>query len=666
MFTQKTKSIVQKFTVLLMLFSLVQSSWAGLEIKFTDNNTSANKIAYSNFDTPAAYNYYDTANADSNILNINNYVEDSDRVGAVNLNENVKITNSNAKINLSLRDSDVKQVLRMFAQKAGLNVIFHNSVNGKVTLDLVNVTLNDAFLLVLRSAELTYVKDGKNIIVASSAQGSKLSFTKQNLNIIPVKYERAQNIADFLNNNVFSSSITGLSNEKIVTSNPATNELLVFGSENDYEVAKRIAQKLDRKPMINTFKVNHTTPKEMAMLICSTFIEINKEVSTEEEDDTAQDDEEDDTSSDDEEVQKVKLGSGIVACRATEEVVRGDSENANTTTAGSEENAIKMFMSAPLAVVYFSDQGTININGGSYEQVQMIKEFIEQNDKKQPMAYVEMSVIELNESGSKEFANEWNLWTPFISLQFDTSQGLSTHSDFPTFFMGNSYSGTTTSTTTGSDGSTSETTSQYTVNKYKGDSTLVYRLRYLVQNGKGRVLTNPKIMVTNGQKSIIDMTSDYVKTVKSEMLTTIDNAGISRTYEVGDDEGLKIELMPFISPDGYVSMNIKPEFATIKERIYAPGQSGQDELQATLLQRRDLSLNNIRIKDGETLVLAGLIRETETQQITKIPVLGDLPLVGVFFRTSSNQKAKEELVIMITPHIVYSSDDIANIKPVDL
>ena len=208
MFTQKTKSIVQKFTVLLMLFSLVQSSWAGLEIKFTDNNTSANKIAYSNFDTPAAYNYYDTANADSNILNINNYVEDSDRVGAVNLNENVKITNSNAKINLSLRDSDVKQVLRMFAQKAGLNVIFHNSVNGKVTLDLVNVTLNDAFLLVLRSAELTYVKDGKNIIVASSAQGSKLSFTKQNLNIIPVKYERAQNIADFLNNNVFSSSIT--------------------------------------------------------------------------------------------------------------------------------------------------------------------------------------------------------------------------------------------------------------------------------------------------------------------------------------------------------------------------------------------------------------------------------------------------------------------------
>lgn len=653
MFTQKTKSIVQKFTVLLMLFSLVQSSWAGLNIKNTEHKVNGEKIAFTNFDMPA--NYYQDSSSDSGIMNINNYVEEYH--GPVNLNQGVKITNSDAKISLSLRDSDVKQVLRMFAQKAGINVIFHSSVSGKVTLDLVNVTLNDAFLMVLRSAELTYVMDGKNLIVASNAQGTKLSFTKQSLTIIPVKYERAQNIANFLNNNVFGANITGLSNDKIVTSNPATNEIMLFGSQNDVEIARQIVEKLDRKPMINTFKVNHTTPKEMAMLLCSTFVEVNKEVSTEEEDDLAEEDDEDDQMEEDEEIKKVKLGSGIVACRATEEVVRGDSEDTTTSSSDNEEGAIKMFSSAPLSIVYFQDLGTINVNGGSYEQVKVIKEFIEQNDKKQPMAYVEMSVIELNETGSKEFANEWNLWTPFISLQFDTSQGLSTNANHPTFFMGDRY-----------DVVNSENPSEvrYTVDKYRGDSTLVYRLRYLVQNGKGRVLTNPKIMVTNGQKSTIDMTSDYVKTVKTELITTIDNAGMSRTYEVGDDEGLKIELVPFISPDGYVSLNIKPEFATIKERVYAPGQSGEDELQATLLQRRDLSLNNIRIKDGETLVLAGMIKENETQQTTKIPVLGDLPLVGVFFRTSSNQKSKEELVIMITPHIVYSSDDIADIKPVDL
>lgn len=655
MFTQKAKKIVQKLTVFVMLFSLVQSSWAGLSVNLQNDKISGEKIAYSNFSTPA--NYYSSDSTDSNILNINNYT-DENRYGAVNLNQSVKITNSNSKINLSLRDSDVKQVLRMFAQKAGINVIFHSSVQGKVTLDLVNVTLNDAFLMVLRSAELTYVLDGKNLIVASNDVNTKLSFTKQSLTIIPVKYERAQNIADFLNNNIFGTKITGLSNDKIVTSNPATNELMVFGSQNDVEVAKRIVEKLDRKPMINTFKVNHTTPKEMAMLLCSTFVEINKDISSEEEDEMANDDDDDDdTEDDDDEIKKVKLGSGIVACRATQKVVQGDNNSSSSSLSSSKDSTIAMFGSAPLSIVYFPELGTINVNGGSYEQVKVIKEFIEQNDKKQPMAYVEMSVVELNETGSKEFANEWNLWTPFISLQFDTAQGLSSSANHPTFFMGDKYDVVD---------SANPGTVKYTVDKYRGDSTLVYRLRYLVQNGKGRVLTNPKIMVTNGQKSTIDMTSDYVKTVKTELITTIDNAGMSRTYEIGNDEGLKIELMPFISPDGYVSMNIKPEFATIKDRVYAPGQSGKDELQATLLQRRDLSLNNIRIKDGETLILAGMIKENETQQITKIPVLGDLPLVGVFFRSSSNQKSKEELVIMITPHIVYSSDEIANIKPIDL
>lgn len=651
MFTQKTK-LFKKFTILLMLVSLVQTSWAGLNLNLSELHLNNEKLAYNNADFKDAN--FETDFHESNIVNINNYKKDNSG-SVVNFDRSMKITNSNAKINLSLRDSDVKQVLRMFAQKAGMNVIFHNSVSGKVTLDLVNVTLNDAFLMVLRSAELTYVLDGKNMIVASNDDAQSLSFTKQSLTIIPVKYERAQNIADFLNNNVFGSKITGLSNEKIVTSNPATNEIMIFGTNNDVAIAKSIVEKLDKKPMINTFKVNHTTPKEMAKLLCNTFVETNTDVKSD--DDEDDDDDDDDTSDDEDEIKKVKLGSGIVACRATEGVIAGDSKSGGQQNSRGQ-NLLTMFGSAPLSIVYFPELGTINVNGGSYEQVKTIKEFIEQNDKKQPMAYVEMSVIELSESGSKEFANEWSLWTPFISLNFNTAEGLSTNANRPTFFMGDRYEVF--------DQENPENGVKYTVDKYRGDSTLVYRLRYLVQNGKGRVLTNPKLMVTNGQKSVIDMTSDYIKTVKSEVITTIDNAGFARTYEVGDDEGLKIELVPFISPDGYVSMNIAPEFATVKERVYAPGQSGADELQATLLQRRDLTLNNIRIKDGETLVLAGLIRENETQQITKIPVLGDLPVVGVFFRTSSNQKTKEELVIMITPHIVYSQEDIANIQPVDL
>src|SRR5574344_617858 len=86
-------------------------------------------------------------------------------VSSLKLEGDILITKSKSKINLSLRDSDVQQVLRMFADKAGLNIVFHNSVKGKVTLDLVNVSLNDAFKLVMQVNNLTYYVDHNTMVV---------------------------------------------------------------------------------------------------------------------------------------------------------------------------------------------------------------------------------------------------------------------------------------------------------------------------------------------------------------------------------------------------------------------------------------------------------------------------------------------------------------------
>ena len=73
---------------------------------------------------------------------------------------------------------------------------------------------------------------------------------------------------------------------------------------------------------------------------------------------------------------------------------------------------------------------------------------------------------------------------------------------------------------------------------------------------------------------------------------------------------------------------------------------------ATLLSRRNLDLKNVRVKDGETLIIAGLIQEQEQKLVQKIPVLGDLPLIGAAFRSTNTVKAKSELVIMLTPKII--------------
>ena len=559
------------------------------------------------------------------------------------LDSNQPITNSNAKINVSLRDSDIRQALRMLADKAGVNIAFDESVVGRVTLDLKNVNVNDAFMVVFKSCQLTYFMEGNTVTVMTLEKAKDVAYTRKNMTVLPVKYVNAESVAEFLNDNLFNSNIFGLSSQPIVTSNPRTNQIVVFGSSADVMAVKRILPVLDTKPMVNNFKVNHTTPKEMATLICdSLFYDADTSNNSS-------------SSETDMESEEVVLGGGVVACRDEVSSSTSSSSRTNRSRNGSNGTTLAAFKANPLTITYFSELGKIGVYGGSVEQVEIIKEFIKEHDKKQLMAYVELSVIELNETGSKEFSNEWNLWTPFISLGFRPDEGLTTTSPF--FIWGNQYPTTVTSTTVTGDSTTTDTTTEIITKS--NNRALVYQLKYLVENGNGRVLTNPKIMVTNGKKATIDMTSDYVKSVTSQVLqgsSTVTSA-TQRTYDIGSDEGLMIEIVPFISPDGYVSMNITPEFATIKERVYTTGDSGAREIAATLLQRRDLELRNIRIKDGETLVLAGLIKENETQTIQKMPLISDLPFIGAFFRNNTTSKTREELVIVVTPHIIKDGDE---------
>jgi type II secretory pathway component GspD/PulD (secretin) len=121
--------------------------------------------------------------------------------------------------------------------------------------------------------------------------------------------------------------------------------------------------------------------------------------------------------------------------------------------------------------------------------------------------------------------------------------------------------------------------------------------------------------------------------------------------------GMKISVTPFISPDGYLYLNMKPEYATEKDSVYAKnGETGSNDLVATLLRKNNLDLKNIRIKDGDTLILAGMMKETESKNVSKIPFLGDIPGIGMLFRSTSLDKEKSELVILVTPKIITDSD----------
>lgn len=611
------------------------------------------------------------------------------------LEGDIALTKSNQRISLSLRNSDVKQVLRMFADKAGLNIVFHSSVgggtttaassssstgasgststassssNGTVTLDLVNMPLNDAFKLVMQVSDLTYYIDHNTMVVMTSQAAQTSNLAKQEMVAIPVKYVDASVMATFLNKNIFSINKPGLSNAQVAITNPSTNEILIFGTDNDVRMARKIISKFDVRPQEATFVVNHTTPKEMATMICTNlFPAVNSSSSGSSS-----------SSSSGNSQSGTPTGGAADSSSSSSSSSGGSSSSSSSSSSGSgstnltlggsvmacqynnkvDAGSISSFNSRSMAISYAAQNGTISVIGGSVQQMQMVKDFIAKYDRKQPQAYLEMSIIELSESGSREFNNTWNVWSAGFSGTFDGTTY--TNPLYPNFLRGDTYQVV--------DTAANKFAPLYKISKYAGDPMITYTMNYIIKNGKGRVLANPRIMITNGQNSTIDLTSDYVKSVTSQVLTSNGVQGATqRTYTIGNDNGIKVSLTPFISPDGYVTLNIKPEYATIKETITTPGTvANTTDIQATLLQRRNLDLKNVRIRDGETLVIGGMIREDEQKNVDKIPVLGDLPGVGIFFRNTSNTKSKQEMVIMITPKIIKDSEDMVKNPDVTL
>lgn len=109
--------------------------------------------------------------------------------------------------------------------------------------------------------------------------------------------------------------------------------------------------------------------------------------------------------------------------------------------------------------------------------------------------------------------------------------------------------------------------------------------------------------------------------------------------------GVKLEILPFIA-DEQIRIQIKPEVSSLDWQTSARLQTSMPPLRT----RRTETVVNL--KHGSTAVIGGLIQHEENNQIKKIPILGDLPIIGALFRSSEFQERQTELTVFVTPWIV--------------
>ena len=112
--------------------------------------------------------------------------------------------------------------------------------------------------------------------------------------------------------------------------------------------------------------------------------------------------------------------------------------------------------------------------------------------------------------------------------------------------------------------------------------------------------------------------------------------------------------MERIDDNGFVTFNVSPTISSPQPAVQFQTEAGPQFL--TPISRREVSSGSIRVRDGQTLLLAGIIQEGETSTVTKVPILGDLPIIGALFRSSQTIGQRDEVIVMLTPEILDDSD----------
>lgn len=173
-------------------------------------------------------------------------------------------------------------------------------------------------------------------------------------------------------------------------------------------------------------------------------------------------------------------------------------------------------------------------------------------------------------------------------------------------------------------------------------------LNFLKTIGETKILSNPRISAVNNQEAKIHVgTKDaYVTST-----TTSSGSGTSTVSEAVTfiDVGIQLSVTPTINEDGFVTMKVKPEISS------APEANRLQTAQGNSIPIVDSSLveTTVMVKDGVTIVMGGLRKDEKSETVHKVPFLGDLPVIGLPFNSKTTTVNHVELLIILTPHIIY-------------
>ena len=183
---------------------------------------------------------------------------------------------------------------------------------------------------------------------------------------------------------------------------------------------------------------------------------------------------------------------------------------------------------------------------------------------------------------------------------------------------------------------------------------LLTALQAQITSGNAKILTDPTLVVQEGQTATVNLTQEVVGNIRSETESSENVTTRTVTAEIRE-AGLILEIaIDRIDDNGFIALAVNPRVTSIG------GQQnlsvGDDTNQISLLTVRQLSSGQIRLRDGQTLILSGIIQESDRTTVSKVPILGDIPILGALFRSTNRQNQRQEVIVLLTPQIIQDNE----------
>jgi type IV pilus secretin PilQ/predicted competence protein len=176
---------------------------------------------------------------------------------------------------------------------------------------------------------------------------------------------------------------------------------------------------------------------------------------------------------------------------------------------------------------------------------------------------------------------------------------------------------------------------QFTITTTLKDLALAPTIDLLVRNNKAHLLASPSVATLNGKEARIIIGEKFP--YREQTQTTTGTTESTKFVDVGTT----LRVTPLVSPDGWITMNVHPEVSSVSATLDAGPRITTREADAT-----------VRVRDGQTVIIGGLISKQEDRTRQGVPFLRDIPLVGLLFSSRSQELEEKELTVFITPRIL--------------